>query len=347
MTSRRSLAARIARILVFVGVSVVLLTRVFAFAAQRPLTLPPADATPAAKDSYVEEQLATLFAGAPVRIAIHGFMNARFESNAQSESTSVGVSKAGSASTAEPGYILTLFDYHSDSIANRQVQGDIKSLKSPVLVSKPGYDEFYAAEEGRMIGRCGSLVVRVYLHAPVSADAALLALASNVRKDPSLFQTVVRYAAAMHLGDIAPARAALSRLITTVPELPTMAFGQAGRGYVPSDLWGRNSIEALYSDATGGRLMIIAKAYDSDASAKAGLEIDVHSVEAGYDVPKPPLIPGVKVYEYSHYGALRFQTGPYTFDFSTMNPVSYSLAQKAFVALAADLAKRSASTLGR
>ena len=120
----------------------------------------------------------------------------------------------------------------------------------------------------------------------------------------------------MHFGDAAPLRAALSNLKSKVPELLTTTFDEGFRGHLPTGsqpgALRLNSVEVLYTDASGGQLEIIATAYDSDAAAKAGLDQEMRLVQAAPDATE--MFKGVKAYEYVRYGGMRLQAGPHTFD---------------------------------
>lgn len=104
-----------------------------------------------------------------------------------------------------------------------------------------------------------------------------------------------------------PIQGALAGLSTKIPELSLLGLHE-GAPYGP------NTVVAHYTTAGGG-LEIIANAYDSATTAAAGQSQDAAGISVGPD--RSEIIRGVKVYEYTHYGGLYFQSGRYTFRFQT------------------------------
>jgi hypothetical protein len=221
-------------------------------AFQGPQTPPPSSAAPAAKDAFVERQLARLFAGAPVRVTVRrDAIREPFQSDSTGESALVVVSKAGAAAAAEPDYALGLFDYGDVAMARRSLQEGLRSLTAPVAATKAGYDEFYVAAEGRMMGRVASLVLHVYSSAPGASDSALTVLARNVAANPTLLSELVKYASTMHFGDVAPMKAALVNLKARVPELLAVTVNDSGVATGPARMKSRRTMRWPVAAASG------------------------------------------------------------------------------------------------
>src|SRR4030095_5063558 len=112
-------------------------------------------------------------------------------------------------------------------------------------------------------------------------------------------------------------------------------FDQGLGGSIRAGAYGANSVQALYSIAGGGQLTIVAKAYDSDASAKTALMYEMNTVSVGPDVTKT--VRGGTLYEYSRYSGFRMHIGAHTFDvhvFGGAPPsVPSAIMQKVSVAL--------------
>lgn len=114
--------------------------------------------------------------------------------------------------------------------------------------------------------------------------------------------------ATMHFGDTAPLHSALANLNARVPELSAVQFSTNSPYY-----YADNAVVANYT-ASGryNELTIIAKAYDSEAAAKAGLARDQMMIQAGWQ--KCTTIQGAQVFEYTDYRMIYLQTGCYTFE---------------------------------
>jgi hypothetical protein len=136
-----------------------------------------------------------------------------------------------------------------------------------------------------------------------------------------------------HFGDTAPLREVMARLSAKVPQLSMANLSERGP-------YGQNSVTADYSDTNGHKLMIIAKAYDSETAAKAGQELDQRQIQAG-GWNKKEIIEGVQVFEFTDYGTMYFQIGRDTFNLTMMGNKKgavASLLRKVSSALIADLA---------
>ena len=112
-----------------------------------------------------------------------------------------------------------------------------------------------------------------------------------------------------HFADPAPLRAALSKLNAKVPQWSATRFS-------PVPMFGDNSVTAYFTDFDSGEWEITAKAYDSEAAAKAGLENDQRWVFVNWN--EKQIIGGVETYAYTNYGRVDFQAGPYTFVVNTI-----------------------------
>jgi len=113
---------------------------------------------------------------------------------------------------------------------------------------------------------------------------------------------------ARHFGDTAPLRLALSKLNAKVPELSEARFEASSH-------YGENAVTAYFTVSGSSELMLIAKAYDSDEAAKAGLRTDQKWIAVNWN--EKQIIGGVDVYAYTNYGRLDFEVGSSTFNFTT------------------------------
>lgn len=287
--------------------------------------LPSAVSTaPATKDTYVAAQLAKLFAGAPVNVALRRAFN-----NWLLLDVSAADAKAGSA----PAFSVSLFGFDNEAAARAAVQEELHFFTSPTAMTKAGYDEFYSGSGGRLIGRRGAIVVNINSSPPDGFDALFAAIAKNLSANPQLLPDLIRYAYTTHFGDTAPLHAVLAKLSAQVPELSVVNLSDSGQ-------YGQNSVTADYIDIGGSRLMIIAKSYDTEAAAISGQEFDQGMIQAG-GWNKKETIRGVQVFENTDYGEMHFQIGLHTFNLTTIrdgNRAVQPLLQKIASVLIADLA---------
>jgi hypothetical protein len=287
--------------------------------------LPPAASiAPAAKDAYVNAQLAKLFAGAPVSVALRRAFN-----NWLLVDVSAANAKAGSA----PAFSISLFGFDNEAAARAKVQEELHFFTSPTALTKAGYDEFYAGSGGRLIGRRGDILVNMNSSPPEGFDTVFAAIAKNLSANPALLADLIDYAYTMHFGDTAPLHAVLAKLSAQVPELSVVNLSDSGQ-------YGQNSVTADYIDTGGSRLKIIAKSYDTEAAAKAGQEFDQGMIQAG-GWNKKETIRGIQVFENTDYGAMYFQIGLHTFNLTTIEGRTGAvqpLLQKVASVLIAELA---------
>jgi len=264
---------------------------------------PGKTAPPAAKDAYVAAQLAELFAGSPVRVVVHRAFN-----NWLLVDVSAVDAKAGLTNRPTTGFSVSLFSFDNEAAARANVQEELHFFTSPVALVKTGYDEFYSGKKGRLIGRCGAIVVSMDSSPPNDSDAVFAAVAKNLSANPALLHDLIHYALTMHFGDAAPLRALLSKLNDKVPELSAarISTNQPDAG---------SSVTATYYKSSDYELTIIANAYDSVKAAREGQEFDSEDISVAADTTE--IVQGVKVHEYTRYGGIYFQTGCYTFRFET------------------------------
>jgi hypothetical protein len=266
-----------------------------------------AGVSPAAKDAYVSAQLAKLFTGAPVNVALsRAFTLRRVFNNWLLVDVSAADAKTGSA----PAFSVGLFGFDSEATAREKFQEELHSFSSPTALTKAGYDGFYSGSEGRLIGRCGAILVVMFSNPPEGFDAVLDALAKNISASPALLPDLIHYAYSMHFGDTAPLRAVLAKLSARIRELSAVNLPNDGAS-------GQNSVTADYTDASGSMLRITAKSYDTEAAAKAGQELDQMLIPAG-GWNKKETIRDVQVFEFTDYSTMYFQTGLYTFNLTTL-----------------------------
>jgi hypothetical protein len=283
-----------------------------------------ASIAPAAKDAYVNAQLANLFAGAPVSVALRRAFN-----NWLLVDVSAADAKAGSA----PAFSVGLFGFDNEATARAKVQEELHFFTSPTALTKEGYDEFYSGSGGRLIGRRGAVLVNMNSSPPEGFDAVFAAIAKNLSANPALLADLIHYAYTMHFGDTAPLHAVLAKLSAQVPELSVVNLSDSGQ-------YGQNSVTADYIDTGGSRLMIIAKSYDTEAAAKSGQEFDQGMIQAG-GWNKKETIRGVQVFEFTDYGTMHFQIGLHTFNLTTIGGKTGAvqlLLQKIASVLIAELA---------
>jgi len=287
--------------------------------------LPPAASiAPAAKNAYVNAQLAKLFAGAPVSVALRRAFNSWLLVD-----VSAADAKAGSA----PAFSVGLFGFDNEAAARAKVQEELHFFTSPTALTKAGYDEFYSGSGGRMIGRRGAILVNMNSSPPEGFDAVFAAIAKNLSASPELLPDLIHYAYTMHFGDTAPLHALLAKLSAQVPELSVVNLSDSGQ-------YGQNWLAVNDIDTGGSRLMIMAKSYDTEAAAKAGQEFDQMQIQAG-GWNKKESIQGVQVFENTDYGEMHFQIGLHTFKLTTIEGRTGAvqpLLQKVASVLIADLA---------
>jgi len=268
-------------------------------------SLPAASAASAAKDAYVRAQLAKLFTGAPVGVVLKRAFN-----NWLLVDVSAAGSKAGLTDMPAPIFSVQLFAFDNEATSREKVQEELQFFVSPAALTKAGYDEFYAGNGGRLIGRLGAIVVGTSLSPPEGLDAVFAAIARNLSADSGLLPALIHYAYTMHFGDTGPLHEVLAKLTAKVPELAVASLLDSGPD-------GQNSVTGHYTNASGSKLMIIAKSYDSEAAAKAGQEFDQRQIQAGgWD--KKQVIQGVTVFENTPYGEMHFHIGHYSFKLVTM-----------------------------
>jgi len=283
-----------------------------------------ASASPAAKDAYVNAQLAKLFAGAPVSVALRRAFN---------DWLLVDVSAADAKAGSAPAFSVSLFVFDNEADARAKVQEELHFFTSPTALTKAGYDEFYSGSGGRLIGRCGDILVNMNSSPSEGFDAVFAAIAKNLSASPELLPDLIHYAFTMHFGDTAPLHAVLAKLSAQVPELSVVNLSDSGQ-------YGQNWLAANYIDTGGSRLMIMAKSYDTEAAAKAGQEFDQMQIQAG-GWNKKEIIQGVQVFENTDYGEMHFQIGLHTFNLTTIrdgNRAVQPLLKKVASVLIAELA---------
>ena len=283
-----------------------------------------ASASPAAKDAHVSAQLAKLFAGATVCVALRRAFN-----NWLLVDVSAADAKAGFA----PAFSVGLFGFDNEAAALAKVQEELHNFTSPTALTKAGYDEFYSGSGGRLIGRRGAIVVNMNSSPPEGFDAAFAAIANNLSANPVLLPDLIHYAYTMHFGDTAPLHAVLAKLSAKVSELSVVNLSNSGQ-------YGQNSVTADYIDTGGSKLRIIAKSYDTEEAAKAGQEFDQMQIQAG-GWNKKEIIQGVQVFENTDYWEMHFQIGLHTFNLTTIrdgNKAVQPLLKKVASVLIADLA---------
>lgn len=276
-------------------------------AGAAPLATSPsaASAAPASKDAYVRAQLAKLFTGAPVHVVLKRAFN-----NWLLVDVFAADSKAGQADRPVLMFSVQLFAFDNQAAAREKVQEELHYFVSPAALTEEGYDEFYAGNGGRVIGRCGAVVVATILSPPEGRDAVFAAIARNLSSNPALLPALIHYAYTMHFGDIGPLHAVLAKLTAKVPELAVASLLDSGP-------YGQNSVTADYTNTSGSKLVIIAKSYDSEPAAKAGQEFDQRQIQAGgWD--EKQVVQGVTVFENTPYGEAHFQIGHYSFKLITM-----------------------------
>jgi hypothetical protein len=287
--------------------------------------LPPAASiAPAAKDAYVNAQLAKLFAGAPVSVALRRAFN---------NWLLVDVSAADAKAESAPVFSVSLFGFDNEAAARAKVQEELHFFTSPTALTKAGYNEFYSGSGGRLIGRRGAILVDMNSSPSEGFDAVFAAIAKNLSASPELLPDLIHYAYTMHFGDTAPLHALLAKLSAQVPELSVVNLSDSGQ-------YGQNWLAANYIDTGGSRLMIMAKSYDTEAAAKAGQEFDQMQIQAG-GWNKKEIIQGVQVFENTDYGEMHFQIGLHTFNLTTIrdgNRAVQPLLKKVASVLIADLA---------
>ena len=299
---------------------------------------PAASAAPAAKEAYVSAQLAKLFAGASVSV----LLNRAFD-NCVVVDVSAADSRAGRADRPAPTFSLQLSALANEAAARAKVQEELHFFVSPAALTKAGYDEFYAGNGGRLIGRLGAIVVGTSLSPPEGFDAVYAAIPRNLSADSALLPALIHYAYTMHFGDTAPLHAVLAKLSAQVPELSVAVLFDNSR------LYGQNSVTGDYTNASGSKLTIIAKSYDSEAAAKAGQEFDQKQIQAGgWD--RKQVIQGVTVFENTPYGEVHFQIGHYSFKLITSRdrnsalPPLLARVSSALIAVLAPSAKAESSS---
>jgi len=288
VTSEKSFAA-IAAAIICVG----LLSSVLANG--QVVTSPPANAATADKDAYVNARLAELFAGVPVHVALRLALDN-------------GLVVDISTDRPGPAFSIILSGFDNERAARNNVQDELHFFKSSMSLTKAGFDEFYSDGDVRWIGRRGTSVVNLVSGPAAGFDAGFAALAQHLSINPELLPNLIRYAYSMHFGPTAPLHSALAKLADKLPELSRQSLVDPGH-------YGANSVESNFTDADGIKWMIIAKAYDSEATAKSGLELDQLQISVAPD--KTEIVQGVKVYEYIRYGGIAFQRGFYTFRVNT------------------------------
>ena len=119
---------------------------------------PAASAAPAAKDAYVNAELAELFTGAPVHVVLKRAFN-----NWLLVDVFAADSKAGQADRPVPMFSVQLFAFDNQAAARRKVQEELHYFVSPAALTKAGYDEFHAGDGGRLLGRRGAVEVATIL----------------------------------------------------------------------------------------------------------------------------------------------------------------------------------------
>ena len=279
---------------------------------------------PAAKDAYVNAQLAKLFAGAPVSVALRRAFN-----NWLLVDVSAADAKAGSM----PTFSVGLFGFDNEAAARAKVQEELNFFSSPTALTKAGYDEFYSGSGGRLIGRRGAILVDMNSSPPEGFDAVFTTISKNLSASPVLLPDLIHYAYTMHFGDTAPLHAVLANLNAQIPELSVVNLSDSGK-------YGQNSVTADYINAGGSKLRIIAKSYDTAATAKAGQEFDQRMIQAG-GWNKKETIRGVQVFEDTDYGTMYFQIGLHTFNLTTIKGgtgAAQPLLQKVASVMIANLA---------
>ena len=283
-----------------------------------------ASIAPAAKDAYVNAQLAKLFAGAPVSVALRRAFN-----NWLLIDVSAADAKAGSA----PAFSVGLFGFANEATARAKVQEELHFFTSPTALTKEGYDEFYSGSGGRLIGRRGVVLVNMNSSPPEGFDAVFAAITKNLSANSQLLPDLIHYAYTMHFGDTAPLHAVLAKLSAQVPELSVVNLSDSGQ-------FDRNSVTADYINTGGSKLRIIAKSYDTEAAAKAGQKSDQGMIQAGgWNIKE--IIHGVTVFESTNYGTMYFQIGLNTFNITTIEGRTGAvqpLLQKVASVLIAELA---------
>lgn len=262
---------------------------------------PGKTAPPAAKDAYVAAQLVKLFAGAPAHVALRGAFYNWLDVDV-SASPDNGMPTNRLATIPD----VRLFAFDNDAAARDQVRSELPSFKSPTALTRAGYDEFYAGNEGRMIGRRGADVVLLRSIRSKRFDAVLDAIATNLAAHPELLSNLVHYARTMHFGDPAALHVVLSRLNDKFPELSAARFD------TNSPFYAENAVVADYTASSDNELTIVAKAYDSAAAAKAGQARDQGLIQAG-GWNRKSILRHVQVYESTDCGTMYFHTGHYTF----------------------------------
>jgi hypothetical protein len=267
-------------------------------AAQAPRKTAP----PATKDAYIATQLAKLVAGTPAHIALRDAFY-----NWLNVDISVPYANEGPTNGMATILSVSLSAFNDEMVARDEIRQELTSFKEPVASTNAGYDEFFSGKEGEMIGRRGATVVLLRPGQPGQFDALFGAIAANLSSNPTLLPDLIHYAYTMHYGDPAPLRTVLSKLNDKVPELSEASFSTT------STFRADNAVLADYHTGSDDyELTIVAKAYDSEAAAKAGQTRDQRSIQAG-GWNKKEIIRSVQVYEDTHYGTMYFQTGLYTF----------------------------------
>jgi hypothetical protein len=281
-------------------------------------------AAPAAKDAYVSAQLTKLFAGAPVSVALR-----RAFDNWLSVDVFAADVKAEGADRLAPKSSVELFAFDNEAAARGKVQEELHFFTSPSASAKAGYDEFYSANGGRLIGRRGAIMVVMYSSPLEGSDSVFAAIANNLAANPALLPDLIHFAHSMHFGDTAPLHAVMAKLNARIPQLSVARLSDK-----------QNSMTADYIDTNGSKLTIIAKSYDSEAAAKGGQEFDQKQIQAG-GWNKTEIIEGARVFEDTNYGTIYFQIGLHTFNLTTISDkygAVRSLLPKVASALIAGLA---------
>jgi hypothetical protein len=264
--------------------------------------VPEKTAPPAVKDTYVDAQLAKVVAGTPVHVALRSAWY-----NWLNVDVSVPHSKEAPTNRLTRIVSVRLSAFNDEMVARDEFGQELSFFKEPVALTNADYDEFFSGKEGEMIGRRGAMVVLLRPSQPGQFDGLFGAIATNLSANPTLLPDLIHYAYTMHFGDPAPLRVELSKLHDKVSELSAATFST--RNTFRAD----NAVVAnFHTDSDDDELTIVAKAYDSEAAAKAGQDLDQGLIQAG-GWNKKEIIQNVQVYENTDFGTMYFQTGRYTF----------------------------------
>jgi len=275
--------------------TVLVILGVESFARLAVAQVPEKTAPPAAKDAYVNAQLAKLFERVPVRVALRSAFDHWLLVDGS----------ATNGSTAK--FSASLFGFTNEAAAREVFQSESRSFTARTVLTNVGYDECFSDDQGRVIGRRGASVVLLHSIPREQRDAVLAALSKNLSAHSTLLPDLIPYAYTMHFGDTAPLREALAKL---------KVAGFSEVRFSPIPMFGDNSVTAYFDDSAGSELMLTAEAYDSEDAAKTGLEKDQRWVAVHWD--EKQVISGVDVYAYTNYGRVDFQVGRYTFVLNTM-----------------------------